>query len=162
MIAVNALTPLQYAPRQAEQTPVTVNPPASFETDAPMPTAQDTGEFSQTEAPASETPEGTTPPAEQTTAEAPPPKKEAWYKKGFVAPAILGSVATGIGALVAGLGNEGGAFRATLGAGIAASLALFGASVLARGNKKADVPTPPVEAPASTPVETPPEAKPVA
>lgn len=159
MIAVNASTPLQYAPRQAEQAP-TVNPPASFETDTtPAPAGQDTAEFSQTQAPASETPEGMTPPSAETpvATEASAGKKQAWYKKGFVAPAILGSVATGIGALVAG----GKAFRSTLGAALAVSLALVGATVLARGNKKAEASTPPVEAPASTPVETPAEAKPV-
>jgi hypothetical protein len=161
MIAVNASTPLQYAPRQAEQAP-TVNPPASFETDTtPAPAGQDTAEFSQTQAPASETPEGMTPPSAETpvATEASAGKKQAWYKKGFVAPAILGSVATGIGALVAG----GEAFRSTLGAALAVSLALVGATVLARGNKKAEASTTPApgETTAQAPAEMSAEAKPV-
>ncbi|MFN9691731.1 MAG: hypothetical protein ACK551_06510 [Vampirovibrionales bacterium] len=158
MIAVNASTPFQYSPREAEQPP-TVNPPASFEATAQpvTPTGQDTAEFSQTQAPTPEATEGTTPTADQATAEASTQKPKAWYQKGFVAPAILGSVATIIGGVVSGFGNEvpPNGFTRVAGAALATTLALVGATVLARGSKKADAQTP-------APTEAPAEAKPVA
>jgi hypothetical protein len=151
MIAVNASTPLQHAPRQAAQAPVEVNPPASFETEAkPVSTGQDTAEFSQTQAPPTETAEGR---------EASPEKKQVRYKKGLVAPFIVGSVATGIGTSVATFGKEEGRWGSFLGAALAASIALFGASVLARRNEKIEVPTP---ASGETPAEVPAADKPVA
>ncbi len=157
MISVNGLTSSQYAPREAEQPP-TVNPPASFETEGkPAPLAQDTAEFTQIQAPTPEATEGTTPPVDQATAEASAEKPKAWYQKGFVAPAILGAVATIIGGVVSGLGNEvaPNSFTRVAGAALATTLALVGATVLARGSKKADAPTP-------APTEAPAEAKPVA
>jgi hypothetical protein len=158
MIAVNASTPFQYSPREAEQPP-TVNPPASFEAEAKpvTPTGQDTAEFSQTQAPTPEATEGTTPPADQATAEASAEKPKAWYQKGFVPPVILGAVATIIGGVVSGFGNEvaPNGFTRVAGAALATTLALVGATVLARGSKKADAPTP-------APTEAPAEAKPVA
>ena len=154
MIAVNALAPSRYAPRQVDALP-TVNPPASLNNEATVlptipPTGQDTTSFNQTETTPPEAPpapEAEAPvPSEQASAEASPEKKKAWYQSGAAGPLALGSLATGIGAIIAVAGKEEGHFRGVLGAAVAASIALWGANVIAAKNKT------PETAPANTPV----------
>ena len=168
MISVNGLTSSQYAPREAEQPP-TVNPPASFETEGkPAPLAQDTAEFTQTQAqdPTSEPSVGTTVPNVEGSVptEAPPETKQAWYKKGFVPPVIVGSIATAVGiAALTAFNENSNKGRALIGSALTASVAILGSLLLNRGKKlETAATTPAPEAANTTPVEATTEAKTVA